>query len=589
VTAPDASIPAEPGNAALPLERTLDQLAALAGIRADARERSLLRRAAALVRAHQIALDADLGPLLEHPPPDAPPEVLTRLQHMFDAGGWVLMESAIADLPADLRWLYESGAVTIEQIESIHQRLGAMTAADLFAAVDAGALRGLPGFDEAVERAVAGALPGLRAHIPRIPLGRATSIVEPLLDQLEATAGIEWASPVGSLRRGEEMVGDLEIVAAATDPAEAIDGLTRLPEVVRTLHRGARRVYLLTDRVQVGARFPAPAEAGAALLHLTGSRSHLAALGAIARTAGKRLAPEGLVAADGTVEASAREADIYAALGLPFIPAEIRTGGEAIDAAMVGTLPALVSRADIRGDLHMHSTWSDGRDSVEAMVSTCRTLGYQYAAITDHSPTSAAARNLSIDGVKRQADEIAQLRDRFPDITILHGCEVDILPDGRLDLPDRVLERLDIVLASLHDAAGHAGDRLLRRYTDAMRHPLVTMLTHPTNRLVPGRRGYDLDYDRLFDTAVETQTILEIDGAPSHLDLDGGLARRAVTAGVTVSIDSDCHRAELLERQMRLGIMTARRGWVEARHVINTRSIADIRALIARKRASQGR
>jgi len=218
------------------------------------------------------------------------------------------------------------------------------------------------------------------------------------------------------------------------------------------------------------------------------------------------------------------------------------------------------------------------------MVETCRALGYQYVAITDHSPHSAATRNLTVDGVKRQADEIAAARARFPEIAILHGCEVDILPDGRLDFPDRVLERFDIVLASLHERAGQSPDQLMKRYAGAMRHPLVTLITHPTNRMVPNKRGYDLDYDRLFAMAVETRTVVEIDGSPSHLDLDGELARRAIEAGAMVAIDSDCHRAEMLERQMDLGIVMARRGWVEARHVINARPLDEMRALIAAKR-----
>jgi DNA polymerase (family 10) len=235
----------------------------------------------------------------------------------------------------------------------------------------------------------------------------------------------------------------------------------------------------------------------------------------------------------------------------------------------------------------MHTTWSDGRDSIDAMVEACRALGYQYVAITDHSPHSAATRNLSIDGVKRQAEEIATARDRYPDITILHGCEVDILPDGRLDFPDRVLERFDIVLASLHERAGHTPDQLMKRYVGAMRHPLVTLITHPTNRMVPHKRGYELDYDRLFQAAVDTRTVMEIDGSPSHLDLDGPLARRAIAAGAMVAISSDCHRAELLDRQMQMGIVTARRGWVEARHVLNTRPLEEVRAFIAAKRASR--
>jgi DNA polymerase (family 10) len=219
------------------------------------------------------------------------------------------------------------------------------------------------------------------------------------------------------------------------------------------------------------------------------------------------------------------------------------------------------------------------------MVNGCRALGYEYLAITDHSPRSAASRNLSADGVKRQAEEIAGLRERYPDITILHGCEVDILPDGRLDFVDRILQQFDIVLASLHEDAGHASEALERRYLAAMKHPLVTAITHPTNRLIPYRRGYDLNYDRLFAAAVETSTVVEIDGAPAHLDLDGALARRAIAAGVTVVIDIDCHRADALGRQMELGLTTARRGWVEARHVLNSRPLAELRAFVARKRA----
>jgi DNA polymerase (family 10) len=294
----------------------------------------------------------------------------------------------------------------------------------------------------------------------------------------------------------------------------------------------------------------------------------------------------GLHASDGTVTPAAEESDIYRALGLPVIPPEIRNGDGEIALAASGALPALVSREDIRGDLHMHSLWSDGRDLIEAMVEGCRALGYEYMAITDHSPHSAAARNLTVDGVKKQADEIARLRERYPDIAILHGCEVDIMPDGRLDFPDKILEQLDIVLASLHERAGHGQDQLMQRYASAMKHPLVTLITHPTNRIVPTRPGYDLDYDRLFEMAVASGTVVEIDGSPSHLDLDGALSRRAVAAGATVAIDSDCHRSEMLGRQMDLGIFTARRGWVQPRHVLNARSLADVRSLIAAKRAS---
>jgi DNA polymerase (family X) len=544
-------------------------------MRGDAREASMLEQGAALVRARGIESDVDLGPLVDPSVPfEGDPHLHQRFQHMYDAGAWVLMESAIADLPADLRWLFESGAVTIPQLAAIYQALGATSAADLGAAVEHAAIQSIPGMNETIEAAVAAALPTLRKAIPRVPLGRAVAIVDPILERLRALPGIDWVQPTGSLRRGQDSVGDLEIAAAAVDPVSAIEDMRHLPDVGRVLHRSERRLYLLFDRVQLGLRFPHPAGAGSALLHLTGSVGHVKRLKDLARERQVELfAP------------AATEEEVYARIGLPFVPPEIRNGDDEIRAAIEGTLPALVSRADIRGDLHMHSSWSDGRDSIEAMINACRALGYDYLAITDHSPRSAALRKLSIEGVKRQAEEIAGLRERYPDISILHGCEVDIMPDGRLDFADRVLQQFDIVLASLHEDAGQAPEALERRYIAAMMHPLVTVITHPTNRLVPHRRGYNLDYDRLFATAVDTDTVVEIDGAPAHLDLDGVLARKAIGAGATVSIDSDSHRAEMLGRQMALGVTTARRGWVEARHVLNARPLADLRALIARKRA----
>jgi DNA polymerase (family X) len=547
----------------------------------------VLRRAAALADERSIATDADLGPFLEsalQASSNVDRDVLRRLQNMYEAGAWVLRESAIADLPSDLRWLFESGAVTLDELAALHEGLGVTAAADLAAAIESEAVRRVRGLTAQTEYAVAAALLDLRAAVPRIPLGRATSIAEPILAKLKERPSVRWVTPAGSLRRGQDTVGDIEIVAAADDPTAVIDELTQLPDVSRVLHRSARRLYLLIDRVQVGMRFPVPANAGAELLHVTGSHAHLNALRSLARARGGVLTIEGYRAGAESIVA-AHEDEIYAALGLPFIPPEIRHGDQEVEAARTGALPTLISQADIRGDLHMHSTWSDGHDSIELMALRCRDLGYEYCAITDHSPHSAASRNLSVDDVKRQADEIAGVRERVPEVTILHGCEVDILPDGRLDLPDRVLERLDFVLASLHEGGGHGPEQLLRRYAAAMRHPLVNLITHPTNRILLHRSGYDLDYERVFETARETDTILEVDGAPAHLDMDGSLARRAMAAGVAIAVDSDAHRAELLERQMRLGITTARRAWIESRHVVNTRPLAEIRDIVARKRA----
>ena len=535
----------------------------------------MLEQGAALVRERGIASDLDLEPLLDPLTPfPGSPQLQQRLQHMYDAGAWVLMESSLADLPADLRWLFESGAVTLQQLAAIHRETGATSAADLGAAIESGRLRTIPGLDEAAEKAIAAALPTLRATIPRIPIGRAITLVDPIVEKLAATSGVEWAAPAGSLRRGQETVGDLEVVASAADPSAALDELSRHPDAGRVLHRSSRSIYLLFDRVQRGVRFPVPVAAASTLWRLTGSPAHVTALTQLARERGVDLST------------SATEEELFERLGLPFIPAEIRDGLDEIAAARNGTLPTLVARSDVRGDLHMHTSWSDVRDSVETMVAACRVLGYEYIAITDHSPRSAASRTLTLDGVEQQADEIAAMREKYPGMAILHGCEVDILPDGRLDFPDRVLEQFDIVLASLHDAAGQPAEKLEERYVGAMKHPLVSLITHPTNRMLPHRRGYKLDYDRLFGVAFETGTFMEIDGAPAHLDMDGTLARRALAAGVTVAIDSDCHRAEMLGRQMALGITTARRGWVEAKHVLNTRPLDEVRTLIRRKRSA---
>jgi len=377
------------------------------------------------------------------------------------------------------------------------------------------------------------------------------------------------------LRRGQDLVDDLVFVIATDSATTVLDALETSAQIGRVLHHQPERIDLTLEGADVAVHCRAAETAGALLLQLTGSQQHLDRLRQVATERRCLLDAQGLRSVDDGRLLASTEDGIYAALGLPFIPPELRNEGDEVDAARTGRLPTLVSRADIRGDLHMHTHWSDGRDSIEAMVSQALALGYEYMAITDHSPSSAASRNLSLDDVDRQADAIASARERYPQIAILHGVEVDILADGSLDFPDSLLQRFDVVLASLHDRAGHSPAELMRRYEAAMTHPLVSIITHPMNRSGPERSGYDLDVDRLFELAIDTGTVLEVDGAPSHLDLDG----------VTLSIDSDAHRTELLDRHMKLGLLTARRGWVSPRNVLNIRSHAELIEFLARKRA----
>ncbi len=237
------------------------------------------------------------------------------------------------------------------------------------------------------------------------------------------------------------------------------------------------------------------------------------------------------------------------------------------------------------GDLHMHSVWSDGRDTIETMVRGCVDLGYEYIAITDHSQRAWSSNKLTIDDVGDQRAEVEWLRRRYPDIHILHGVEVDIMQDGTLDFDDDVLGGFDIVLASLHDHGGQPGAQLTDRYISAMQSPFVDIITHPLGRTPTISDGYELDLDRLFAAAVDSGTAMEIDGAPGHLDMDGAVARRAAQAGVTIVVDSDCHRSEFLRRQMRFGVGTARRGWIQPEHVLNTRPVDAVLGFVSRKRA----
>jgi DNA polymerase (family 10) len=400
-----------------------------------------------------------------------------------------------------------------------------------------------------------------------------------------AGVALDSITPVGSLRRFSPDVGDISLLGTAprTRHEQVLDSVARLPIVAGVASREASSVTVRTDRGEARLLLAEPEHAGSALVWHTGSRAHVVGLQARAERMGLAFT-DACLRRNGHVLIAPAEEDFYRHLELPVIAPELREGEDALDAAERGALPELISNMHIRGDLHMHSTWSDGRDTMEDMVLASRQLGYEYVAITDHSERAWSARKLMREEVPRQREEVEALRTRFAGLQILHGVEVDIMHDGSLDFDDELLAGFDIVLASLHDHGGHDRAWLTERYVRAIRHPLVNVITHPANRSPAHSPGYDVDFDRLFEEAAATGTALEIDGAPGHLDMDGTLARRAALAGATIVVDSDCHRADALARQMRWGVGTARRGWLEPRHVLNTRSVHDVRAFIARKR-----
>ena len=461
--------------------------------------------------------------------------------------------------PFLLRRLRELGAADAAREQAL-LRDGIVTLADLELAM----ADRRPAADDAALRDAAAAI---AADQKPLGLGRAWDILEHFLPALTAACpDLQGIEPSGAVRRSEPLLTGLVVVARAADPLRAIDAVARMPGVME-IHRTARRILALVEGQELDVRVATPDEYGSVLFTTTGPAPHVAEV--------LKRRPPRLIAS---------EADVYAQAGLPWLPPETRDSPDAVERARQGSVPRLVDRDDIRGDLHMHTTYSDGREPLRRMVHGAHALGYEYIAITDHSEHAGASRTLTPELLERQRAEIAQLRHEVPRMAILHGIEADIMSDGSLDCPDEILASLDIVLASLHDAAGDNRRGLTRRCLAAIEHPLVSVITHPANQLVGRRAGYDMDYPAIYAAAAATGTALEIDGAPSHLDLSGERAREAVEAGATVVIDSDCHRVRSLDRQMRMGVGTARRGWVEARQVLNTRPVADVRAFVARKR-----
>ena len=427
----------------------------------------------------------------------------------------------------------------------------------------------------------------MRVDAPRLSLGRAHLLASTIAREARrAGIPVKDLTPVGGLRRFAPDMRAVAVlaVAPASRHAHVRKGLTSLPGVVTSTPHPLGGLTLDTERGSVTVHLTDAASAGSAMVWHTGSHAHVARLCGRASDRGLVFDAAQLTRTGVTVSCQT-EPELYEQVGLPYIPPELRQGDDEFDAALEGRLPALVYDVHIRGDLHTHSTWSDGRDPIDFMVTAARQIGYEYIAITDHSERAAASRTLAAGDVAHQRAGIVALRARVTNIQILHGIEVDIMPDGSLDFDESLLAGFDLVLASLHDDAGQDGTQLTERYLQAIRHPLVNVITHPANRSPTRWDGYDLDYDRLFEAAAASGTAMEIDGAPAHLDMDGAVARRATAAGVMLTIDSDAHRAEWLARQMRFGTGTARRGWVEPGHVLNTRSVDEVRAFVARKRA----
>lgn len=501
--------------------------------------------------------------------------IADKIGELLDTGQLQFYEKLRAKVPAGVLEMLHVPNVGPRTARRLYQELGIASLAELKVAAESGRLKGVKGFGA---KTIAGIIQGIAAaegRDRRTPLIDALRAAESLIEALRAAApGVRQATYAGSLRRARETIGDLDILAAADDPATAVRAFTELPLVARVESSGAEKATVhLHNGLQADLIGLSPEMWGSALQHFTGGKAHNIRFRELALEQGLSFSEHGFKRRDGSVLTCATEEEVYAAIGLPWIPPEIREDSGELAAARAGRLPKLVELQNIKADLHMHSTWSDGKAGIREMAEAARARGYRYIAITDHSAYLGVTNGLDAGRLKQQAAEIAALNAEFEasgdPFRILRGVEVDITADGTLALPDEALADLDIVVASPHvnlrQPAEQATERLLR----AIRNPHVDIIGHPTGRLIGSRAGSEIDLDAIARAAAETGTLLEVNSGPDRLDLDAPSVRRALELGAHITINSDSHHPSNLP-WLRLGVLTARRGWAEAGRVANT-------------------
>jgi DNA polymerase (family 10) len=478
--------------------------------------------------------------------------------------------------PRTARMLYERQHVTgLDQLERLARKRG---------------LRGLPGIQAKTERNILEGIRLVRGGQERMPLGRALPLGRELVRELARLSSVTQVCLAGSLRRMKETIGDIDILVTSSKPAAVMQAFTRLPQVAAVLERGSTKGSIRhREGIQVDLRVVEPACFGAALVYFTGSKQHNIRIRDIGVRKGLRISEYGVFkASTGRRLAGATEAEVYAAVGLPWIAPELREDAGEIDAALRGTLPDLIELDDIRGDLHCHTNATDGHHTVEALVAAAERRGYQYVAVTDHSLSTRVAGGLSVDALAAHVKKIRAVQARHPRIAVLAGSECDILPDGSLDYPDRVLASLDVVIASVHTAFKQSRAQMTRRICRALAHPHVHVLGHPTGRLIGERGPYAVDLDEVLRAARRHDKAVEINAYPDRLDLGDAHARRAGELGARVAVSTDTHMLDHLDF-MELGVATARRGWTEAPRVVNTWPAAKLRAWLRAERAAPAR
>jgi len=479
--------------------------------------------------------------------------------------------------PAGLAELLKISGLGPKTIFMLHEKLNITNLDELEKAAREHRIRRLPRMGPKSEKNILKSIERYRKRSTRILYSTAEPVVSEVLAYLRRMEGLEHITAAGSYRRGKETVGDIDILATATRPEEIVAAFVRMPIVEEVLSRGPTKASVIVqETIQVDLRIVEHRSYGTVLQYFTGSKEHNVLLRQLALDRGYSLSEYSLKRlSDGQDLFFDREEDVYAHLGLQYIPPEMREDRGEIEAARQGRLPELVSLMDIRGDLHVHSDWSDGRASIIEMARAAQALGYEYLALCDHSPSVGIAGGLAPEKLEEKIEAIAAVNEVLEGVTVLVGTEVDIKADGKLDYPNDLLARCDVVVASVHMGQQQKEREITGRLVSAIENEFVDIIGHPTGRIINQRDPYEVDMKVILEAAARTGTAMEINAYPTRLDLNDVFSRMAKDMGVKMSINSDAHEPEQL-KVMKFGINVARRGWLEKKDVLNALSLQDL-------------
>ena len=500
--------------------------------------------------------------------------ITKKITELVTTGHLEYYEKLKAEFPEGISSLLDIPGVGPKTAMLLSGELGVSSVDELEAAIVGGKVARLYRMGDKTAENILHQIQALRRKDRRIPIGEALPVVDDISLRLRYLPGVRNLAPAGSLRRFQETVGDIDLMCTADNAKDVIQTFTGLPQVKEVLASGGTKAsVIVSGGLQVDLRIVEHNAFGSLLQYFTGSKQHNINLRERARRMGLSLSEYGITnLATQELEKFDTEAAFYQRQGLQYIPPELREGQQEVARAEQGTIPELVELSDIKGDLHVHTDWSDGRDSIEDMALAAKARGYQYLLITDHSGGRGIAHGLDAERLKQQMAEIKELNQKLSDIRILSGIEVDIRADGSLDLPLELLAELDIVVAAVHSAMNQPQEQMTRRIIRAVENPMVDVLAHPTCRLLPGRESVAVDMEVVLRVAAKNKTALEISAMPSRLDLKDTHVYRARELGVKLVIGTDAHSTEHLEF-IRFGVGVARRGWCQARDILNTRPL----------------